>query len=92
MSEICSVEAAIGVALVELLLEMLAGADMARRLSVAEAVLMAACEIGASAETCGALLEAINGGEVERITVLTARVGGGLRGTHPAASHVPAPH
>ena len=63
-----------GVALIELLLGMLAGADMARRLAVAEAVLGVACELGASIETAGALLEAINGGEAGRITALAARV------------------
>ena len=72
MSE--SVQTEIGVAMIELLLGMLAGADMARRLVVCEAVLMAACELGAAPETCGALLEAINGSESARIRQLAAEV------------------
>lgn len=60
--------------LVELLLAVLCAGTMEHRLVVAEAILLAACDLGADREVAGALLEAINGGEVERITTLANRV------------------
>lgn len=69
-----SVEQEIAVALVELLLHVLSAGETSHRLIVAEAILLAACDLGADREVAGALLEAINGGEVERITTLANRV------------------
>lgn len=82
---ICTPESATAVALVELLLTMLARSDMAERLAIAEAMLIVAHAFGADAGDCGAMLEAINGGEVERITALAEAVAGRIRATGPKA-------
>lgn len=79
MSETILTGTAARVALVEILLDVLFAADMALRLSVSEAVLTAATELGASRETAGALLEAINGGETDRIRRLADRMQGEMR-------------
>ena len=91
MSETIITGTAARVALVEILLDVLFAADMALRLSVSEAVLTAATELGASRETAGALLEAINGNETERIRRLADRMQGEMRARGPAAAPIAEP-